>query len=89
MFYQHDIFSIDENVVVFPDGNWLTNKLYYNAQKGESLSLQAEEPVNIDYVNHYNEYAENIISVSDSIIIYDLIKKTSETDNLLKKYNNE
>ncbi len=85
----HDIFSIDENVVVFPDGNWLTNKLYYNAQKGESLSLQAEEPVNIDYVNHYNEYAENIISVSDSIIIYDLIKKTSETDNLLKKYNNE
>lgn len=85
----HDIFSVDENVVVFPDGNWLTNKLYYNAQKGESLSLQAEEPVNIDYVNHYNEYAENIISVSDSIIIYDLIKKTSETENLLKKYNNE
>lgn len=84
----HDIFSTDENVVVFPDGNWLTNQVYYNAQKGESLSLQADAPVSVDYIEKYNQYAENIISISDSIIIYDLIKKTSETESLLKKYNN-
>ncbi len=84
----HDIFSVDDNVVVFPDGNWLTNSIYYNAQKGESLSLQADEPISDDYINHYNEHAENVISVSDSIIIYDLIKKTTEAEDLLKEYNN-
>lgn len=84
----HDIFSVEENIVVFPDGNWLTNKMYYNAQKGEGLSLEADEPVSVDYINHYNEYAENIISISDSIIVYDLIKKTTESEDLLKKYNN-
>lgn len=84
----HDIFSVDENVVVFPDGNWLTNKMYYNAQKGAWLSLHADEPVSIDYTNYYTKHAEDVISISDSIIIYDLIKKTTESEDLLKKYNN-
>ena len=26
----NDMFSIENNIVVFPSGNWLTNKLYYN-----------------------------------------------------------
>ena len=26
--------SVDENIVVFPSGNWITNKMYYNAGKG-------------------------------------------------------
>ena len=84
----NDIFSVDENVVVFPDGNWLTNKMYYNAQKGAWLSLHADEPVSIDYTNYYTKHAEDVISISDSIIIYDLIKKTTESEDLLKKYNN-
>ena len=29
------------------------------------------------------------VSVSDKIIVYDLIKKTNETEELLKEYNNE
>ena len=33
----HDIFEIkDNNIVVFPNGNWLTNKVYYNSQKFRS-----------------------------------------------------
>lgn len=84
----HDMFSIDENVVVFPDGNWLTNKMYYNSQKEEGMPLQSNETVSIDYINKYTEIAENAISVSDKIIVYDLIKKTKETDDLLEQYQN-
>ena len=46
----HDIFSIDENVVIFPDGNWVTNKMYYNSQKEEGMLLQSNEIVSADYI---------------------------------------
>ena len=36
----HDIFDIKgNNIVVFPNSNWVTNKVYYNSQKGEYLAL--------------------------------------------------
>lgn len=76
----NDMFSIDENVVVFPDGNWITNKLYYNNSKGTFRQLDLENSIDMEYINKYNEYAENLISVSNGIITYDLIKayKTGE-----------
>lgn len=82
----HDIFSINENVVVFPDGNWLTNKMYYNNQKEEGLLLQADEPVSVDYIEKYTKYAEEIMDVSDAIIVHDLIRKTEESQKMLQEY---
>lgn len=82
----HDIFSITDNTVVFPDGNWLTNKMYYNSQKEEGKPL-TDEPVSVDYIKEKNEYAQKILSVSDSIIVYDLIKKSQDTQNLVKEYS--
>ena len=70
----NDMFSIDENVVVFPDGNWITNKLYYNSSKGTFRQLDLETSIDMEYINKYNEYAENLINVSNGIITYDLIK---------------
>ena len=84
----HDIFSTSENVVIFPDGNWLTNKMYYNSQKREEKLLQANEIVSADYIDKYTKIAEEKISVSDKIIVYDLIKKTKETNDLLEQYQN-
>ena len=81
----HDIFSTNENIVVFPDGNWLTNKMYYNSQKEEGKPLTTE-PVSVDYINEKNEYSQKILSVSDSIIVYDLIKKSQDTQKLVKEY---
>ena len=78
----HDIFSVDENVVVFPDGNWITNKMYYSQSKEEGKLLDPNETVSVDYINYYNKIADEAISVSDSIIVYDLIKKTNETKEL-------
>lgn len=75
----HDIFSTDDNVVVFPDGNWITDKLYYNASKNDHLPLDLDTPISDDYIEYYNKYAEDIIKVSNGIITYDLIK-TSFTE---------
>ena len=76
----HDIFSIDDNVVVFPDGNWLTDKMYYNHQKEEGKMLNEDETVSVDYIEKYNQYAEDVISISDSIIVYDLIEKNNQNN---------
>ena len=81
----HDIFSVDENVVVFPDGNWVTNKMYYSQSKEEGKLLDLNETVSVDYINHYNEIADEVVSISDSIIVYDLIRKTRELEELITK----
>ncbi|PWL73519.1 MAG: LTA synthase family protein [Bacillota bacterium] len=74
----HDIFQIgSNNIVVFPNGNWVTNSIYYNAQKGEYLSL-AEAAISADYIEKNNEYADEILNTSNSLITFDLIQKTQE-----------
>ena len=73
----HDIFSIDENVVTFPDGNWLTDKMYYSQSKGEGKILNIDDTISSDYIEKYNKISEEKIAVSDAIIVYDLIKKTN------------
>lgn len=74
----HDIFQIgNNNIVVFSNGNWVTNSIYYNAQKGEYLSL-SETAISADYIEQNNEYADEILNTSNSLITFDLIQKTKE-----------
>lgn len=70
----HDIFSIKDNVVVFPSGNWITNKLYYNSAKDNFRQLSLDTSIDGDYISKYNKYADELINVSNGIITYDLIK---------------
>lgn len=74
----NDIFSTDDNVVVFPDGDWLTDKMYYSSQRDEGVMLHENETVSKDYIEKYNKIAEEKIAVSNSIIVYDLIRKNKE-----------
>ncbi len=76
----HDMFSIDSNIVVFPSGNWLTNKLYYNNAQGEYRQLDLNQSITIEEIEENNAYAEKLIKVSNGIITYDLIK-TYEVDD--------
>lgn len=69
-----DIFSKQENVVIFPSGNWITNRMYYNSQKEEGYSIQ-NEPVSVDYIEKYTKLAETKVSISDKIIVYNLFDK--------------
>ena len=79
----HDIFSIKENTVVFPDGNWITDKLYYNSQKEEWKLINSEDTINAEYIEERKKYAEEVIEISNSIITYDLIKRTKETEDII------
>ena len=79
----NDIFNVDENVVVFPDGNWLTDKMYYNQSTDDIKLLNTDATVSMEYIQKYTEFADQAISVSNAIIVYDLIKKTNETKELL------
>ncbi len=70
----HDIFNIKENnIVVFPNGNWVTNKVYYNSQKGEYLSL-VNEAISEEEIKQNNAYATTLLDVSNDIIVFDLLK---------------
>lgn len=75
----HDIFSTDENIVVFPNGNWLTDNMYYNAQKEESLQLK-DAVVPEDEIENNKAYANKILEVSDSIVVYDLEAEVSNEE---------
>jgi phosphoglycerol transferase MdoB-like AlkP superfamily enzyme len=79
----HDIFEIkDDNIVVFPNGNFLTSKLYYNNSKNESR-IFGMDTIDADYIEEKRKYAEKILQISNDIIVYDLIDK--EGDKIEKK----
>jgi len=84
----HDVFSIDENFVVFPNGNWITDKMYYDSQSDEGILLDENAVISADYIEKYTTRAEKEVEVSNDIIVHDLIKKTKESNDLLKENKN-
>ena len=80
-----DLLGTDDNVVIFPDGNWITNRMYYNSQKGEALLLDSAYPISVDYIEKYNKMADEKIRVSNAIIVYDMIKSVNEQKVLVEK----
>lgn len=85
-----DIFQTNgENLVVFPStGNWLSDKVYYNAQKNEYLPLK-ESIITSDYVTEKTEEANEILNVSKSLIVFDLIRKSETLENQESEYIDE
>ena len=74
----HDIFEIGENnIVVFPNGNWLTNKMYYNSQKAEYLSL-SEQIITEEEITNNSNYANKLLDVSNNMIVFNLLKEDPE-----------
>lgn len=71
----NDIFNIkDKNIVVFPNGNWVTNRLYYNSQKAAYLPL-SEDPISEEEISKNTEYANKLLDVSNNIIVFDLLNE--------------
>ena len=69
-----DIFTVkDNNIVVYPNGNFLTNKVYYNNSTNEYLSLKGDK-ITKEYIEIISAEAENRLTVSNAIIVYDLLK---------------
>lgn len=76
----HDIFSLEENIVVFTDGSYLTDKIYYNAQKEEQFPI-TKDAINEKYITKRSEMADKMIEISNYIISYDLIKEMTTGRN--------
>lgn len=69
----HDIFSINDNVVVFPDGSFITDKVYFDNSSSEYRQITLDDSITIDYLLNYQEYANKLISVSNDVITHNLI----------------
>ena len=68
----NDIFSDNEKIVVFPNGNVLTNKLYYSNLNDEYIPF-TEEPIDASYITNLKDYADTRLEVSKAIIVHNLI----------------
>ena len=72
----HDIFDIkDDNIVIFPNSNFLTSKVYYNNSTGLYLPLQQNVELEDNYIENNKRYTEKILDISNDIIVHDLIAK--------------
>ena len=72
----HDIFNIKyDNIVIFPTGNWLTKDMYYNSQKEEYYNLK-NTVISNEKIEQNCELTDKILSVSNDILVYDLIKNS-------------
>ena len=59
----HDIFNIKENnIVVFPNGNWVNNNLYYNSQKATYLPL-SENPISEEDITNNTDYTNKLLYI--------------------------
>ncbi len=79
----HDVFSTDDHFVIFPNGNWITDRMYYDSQNDEAIMLDEDAVIGKDYIEKYSQRAEKEVSVSNDIIVHDLIKKTTESDEVI------
>ena len=84
----HDIFNIkNDNVVIFPNGNYITNQVYYSNVNGNYKTFGSGVVLDEDYIKERADYAEKTLEVSNAIIVHDLIKKDGKI--LLNKIENE
>ncbi len=82
----HDIFNIKENnYVVFPNGNFLTNLIYYNNSESQYKVIADGAELSEDYITNLVEKTDNILEVSNAIIVHDLIKNEGDTVREIKE----
>ncbi|MEG0794287.1 MAG: LTA synthase family protein [Bacilli bacterium] len=76
----HDIFNTKEdNMVIFPNGNFLTSKLYYNNSTSEYEVFDKKFKVDQEYIDKLIKITEEKLEVSNSIIVYNLLDTVSMT----------
>lgn len=64
-----DIINKKDNLVAFPNGNFVTNYVYYNDNK-EEYKLLKNVPLSEKYIKMNKEKTQKYIDISNDIIIY-------------------
>ncbi len=76
----HDIFNIkNKNIVIFPNGNFLTENLYYNNSSEKYYITKLGTVIEQDYIDECKKYADKRLEVTNAIIIHDLIYNEGPT----------
>ena len=71
----HDVFNIqDKNIVVFPNGSYITSDFLYDCTNDNIFTLKNGINIKDSYIEYAKEYSDKIISVSNNIIKHDLIE---------------
>lgn len=78
----NDIMNLDNNVVPFPNGNWLTNDIYYNTSKDEYKVINPNAIIDKDTISKNTEIASKKLEISNDIILYDLEKNEDSSKRL-------
>ncbi len=64
-----DIINKTDNLVPFPNGNYVTNYVYYNDNK-EEYKLLKDIPLSEDYIKENKNKTQKLIDISNDIIVY-------------------
>lgn len=84
--FGHDIFNIKyDNYVVFPNGNFITNLIYYNNSTGQSKIIKEGAEFKSNYINDLVTKTEKILETSNAIIVHDLIYEEGDKVRNIKK----
>ena len=72
----NDIMNIKngENIVVFKNGSYITDKVYYNEDKEEVYMIK-NSVISEEYLENNRRYADEIIKISNNIISFDLLNE--------------
>ena len=77
-----DIFSSKEdNIIPYPNGNFLTSTMLYNNSTGEYKIINENAIIDENYITDRKEYVEKLLDVSNSIIVYDLLNPREDDTN--------
>ncbi len=72
----------EENIVAFPNGNFITDKVYYNDSKNEYKLLQ-DVPLEEDYIKKCKSYTEKILNISNNIAVYNYFETELSKDKYI------
>lgn len=79
-----DVMDKTDNLVVFPNGNFLTNYVFYNNNKGQ-YKLLKNTPLSEDYIKKNKEKADQILEISNNIIVYNYFEKVLSESEYIKE----
>lgn len=88
----HDLFSsyAEDNIVVFPNANFITNSIYYSNSKQEYFDLEKyKNMVTSIPCNQVYDYSEGLPKLKDSSGFLIKDRENYSSDKLLERYNDD
>ena len=88
----HDLFSsyAKDNIVVFPNANFITNRIYYSNSKQEYFDLvKYKNAITSVSCNQVYDYSNGLPKLKDSKDFLNENRLNYSYENLMKRYNDE